>query len=78
MELHQVNKTTWGKKEEILGFYHSHPDSPATPSDHDSQHAWPSYCYLIVNVKASGEAEPRAWHRRAASGQWEEEIVEVE
>ncbi len=35
----------------LLGFYHSHPVSPATPSraDHE-QAAWPGYLYAIVSV----------------------------
>ena len=24
----------------VLGFYHSHPDAPAKPSEYDRQHAW--------------------------------------
>ena len=27
---------------ELLGFYHSHPDHPARPSQFDLDHAWPS------------------------------------
>ena len=26
---------------ELLGFYHSHPDHPARPSQYDLDHAWP-------------------------------------
>ncbi len=36
---------------EILGFYHSHPDHPARPSDYDREHAWPWYSYIIVSVE---------------------------
>lgn len=34
----------------ILGFYHSHPDHPATPSQYDLDHAWPFYSYVIVQI----------------------------
>ena len=27
---------------ELLGFYHSHPDHPARPSQYDLDHAWPN------------------------------------
>ena len=40
---------------ELLGFYHSHPDHPARPSQYDLDHAWPTFAYLIVAV-ASGRA----------------------
>ena len=36
---------------EIIGFYHSHPDADARPSEFDREHAWPWYCYMIISVK---------------------------
>jgi len=39
---------------ELLGWYHSHPDHAARPSEYDREHAWPWYSYLILSV-ASGE-----------------------
>ena len=39
---------------ELLGWYHSHPDHPARPSEYDREHAWPWYSYVIVSV-ANGE-----------------------
>src|SRR4051812_37239788 len=41
---------------DLLGFYHSHPDHPAQPSQFDLDHAWPTFAYIIVAV-ASGVAE---------------------
>lgn len=35
---------------ELLGFYHSHPDHPARPSQFDLDHAWPNFAYVIVSV----------------------------
>jgi proteasome lid subunit RPN8/RPN11 len=35
---------------ELLGFYHSHPDHPAKPSQYDLDHAWPTFAYIIVSV----------------------------
>jgi proteasome lid subunit RPN8/RPN11 len=37
---------------DIVGFYHSHPDHPAQPSQFDLDHAWPVYSYIIVAVTA--------------------------
>ena len=37
---------------DLLGFYHSHPDHPAQPSQFDLDHAWPSFSYVIVSVMA--------------------------
>src|SRR6476619_678299 len=35
---------------ELIGFYHSHPDHPARPSQFDLDHAWPTFAYVIVSV----------------------------
>jgi proteasome lid subunit RPN8/RPN11 len=34
----------------LAGFYHSHPDHPARPSQHDLEHAWPNLWYVILSV----------------------------
>jgi proteasome lid subunit RPN8/RPN11 len=41
---------------EVVGWYHSHPDHPAEPSQYDRDHAWPWYSYIIVSV-ANGKPE---------------------
>lgn len=41
---------------ELIGWYHSHPDHPALPSEFDREHAWPWYSYVIVSVER-GEAK---------------------
>ncbi|MGC1161845.1 MAG: M67 family metallopeptidase, partial [Candidatus Sulfotelmatobacter sp.] len=38
--------------EEIIGYYHSHPDHPARPSPTDLDEAhWPGYSYVITSVE---------------------------
>src|SRR5688572_13030762 len=46
---------------EIVGYYHSHPDHPARPSDFDREHAWPGVSYLIVSVQSGKVADARSW-----------------
>ena len=41
---------------DVVGWYHSHPDHPAAPSQYDRDHAWPWYSYIIVSV-ANGRPE---------------------
>lgn len=37
---------------EVLGFYHSHPHSPAVPSETDRAEAtYPDHLYLIVGIE---------------------------
>ena len=45
----------------LLGYYHSHPESPAIPSEYDRAHALPHFVYLITAVYAGVAAETRAW-----------------
>jgi proteasome lid subunit RPN8/RPN11 len=45
----------------LIGYYHSHPDSPAIPSEYDRAHALPNFRYLIAAVQAAKATELRAW-----------------
>jgi proteasome lid subunit RPN8/RPN11 len=46
---------------ELLGFYHSHPDHPAEPSEYDREHAWPYYSYVIASVGSDEVKDMRSW-----------------
>jgi proteasome lid subunit RPN8/RPN11 len=48
----------------LVGFYHSHPDHPARPSQYDLDHAWPNLSYLIVAVSGGQPGEVRSWRLR--------------
>lgn len=43
--------------QDIVGFYHSHPDHPAIPSEYDRSHALPVYSYIIVSVMGGSSQE---------------------
>ena len=46
---------------DMLGFYHSHPDHPARPSEYDRVHAWPWYSYLILAVQEGVPKQMTGW-----------------
>ena len=46
---------------ELIGWYHSHPDHPARPSEFDREHAWPWYSYVIVSVAAGQPQDMTSW-----------------
>lgn len=46
---------------DVVGYYHSHPDHLAEPSDFDREHAWPGVSYLIVAVHGGRAGETRSW-----------------
>jgi proteasome lid subunit RPN8/RPN11 len=48
----------------LAGFYHSHPDEPARPSQYDLEHAWPNLAYVILGVNAGVPGDVTVWHLR--------------
>jgi proteasome lid subunit RPN8/RPN11 len=55
-DVRDAEKAAQEKKLDVVGWYHSHPDHPARPSQYDREHAWPWYSYIIVSV-ANGKPE---------------------
>ena len=61
---------------DIVGFYHSHPDDQAVPSQYDLEHAWPAYSYIVVAVRNGQKEDLRSWEMQADRLRFnEEEIV---
>ncbi len=58
----------------LLGIYHSHPNHPAIPSEHDRVAAQPYFSYVIVSVVNDQLADTRSW-RLNDEQQFEEEII---
>src|ERR1041385_3473384 len=58
---------------DLLGFYHSHPDHPARPSQFDLDHAWPSFSYVIVSVRAGVSGDMTSWRLREDRSAFDEE-----
>lgn len=63
------------RKLEVLGFYHSHPDHPAVPSQYDLEHAWPVYSYIVVSVHAGQLHDLRSWEMKPDRTRFIEEEV---
>jgi proteasome lid subunit RPN8/RPN11 len=57
---------------ELLGFYHSHPDHPARPSQYDLDHAWPTFAYVIVSVAAGKAGDLAVWWLKEDRSTFEE------
>ena len=62
---------------ELLGFYHSHPDHPARPSQYDLDHAWPSFSYVILSVMAGRDDRMTSWRLRDDRSTFDEEMIEI-
>jgi proteasome lid subunit RPN8/RPN11 len=62
----------------IVGYYHSHPDHPAQPSDFDREHAWPHLSYVIVSVRRGEVADTRSWRLADDRTRFEEETLSAQ
>jgi proteasome lid subunit RPN8/RPN11 len=62
---------------QVIGWYHSHPDHPARPSEFDCEHAWPWYSYIIVSVAEGTPKEMNSWRLSDDRAQFSSEELEV-
>ncbi len=60
---------------DVLGFYHSHPDHPAKPSEYDREHAWPGWSYVIASVGSNAVEDMRSWVLKDDRSGYEEEPI---
>lgn len=61
-ELVRIQRQARERNQDIIGFYHSHPDHPAqwSATDLDEAH-WLGLSYVITEVAAGKAATTRAW-----------------
>ena len=45
----------------LVGIYHSHPDHPAVPSEHDLKQAVPFFSYIILSVEKDEVKNISSW-----------------
>jgi proteasome lid subunit RPN8/RPN11 len=62
---------------DVVGWYHSHPDHPARPSQFDREHAWPWYSYVIVSVMSGQPAEMTSWRLNDDRQAYSAERIEI-
>jgi proteasome lid subunit RPN8/RPN11 len=62
----------------LIGFYHSHPDHPARPSEYDREHAWETFSYVIVQIQSGKPGDMTSWMLDAKSRQFSQQQIAVE
>jgi proteasome lid subunit RPN8/RPN11 len=77
MEQLRVEKGARARGLDVLGYYHSHPDHPARPSEYDREHAWPWYSYVIVSVERGEPKDVTSWILPDDRARFEPEAMEV-
>jgi proteasome lid subunit RPN8/RPN11 len=60
---------------EVVGFYHSHPNGSAIPSNLDRQLVWPEKSFLIVAMRGQNVTAARSWRWCEVTADWTEERV---
>ena len=61
---------------ELLGVYHSHPNHPAIPSEHDLKQAIQNFSYIIVSVIEGNPDDITCW-RLTENGSFEAEFIQA-
>ena len=74
-EYREAERLAADSGQELLGFYHSHPDHPAVPSAFDLEYALPNLSYVIVAVRHGRPQDLRSWRLRPDRSQFDEEPV---
>ena len=59
----------------LLGIYHSHPNHPAIPSEHDRRQAVPFFSYIIASIQDGQAADLTSWRLNEETHQFDKEQV---
>ena len=62
----------------LVGYFHSHPDSPAIPSIYDRDHALPTFTYIITQVNQAKAVDMRVWRLRDSRDQFDANTLIIE
>jgi proteasome lid subunit RPN8/RPN11 len=60
---------------DVVGYYHSHPNAPAVPSQYDLDHALPVWSYTIVSVMDGKPVAIRSWEMEEDRSKFNEEEI---
>jgi proteasome lid subunit RPN8/RPN11 len=63
------------KKLDVVGYYHSHPDDKAVPSQFDLDHALPVWSYIIVSVLQGKAVDVRSWEMENDRSKFNEQDI---
>jgi proteasome lid subunit RPN8/RPN11 len=81
-DLMRIQREARNEGLEIIGYYHSHPDHPARPSETDRRIAAEGLSdgvfHVVIGVDKGAQGTPTAWVFRDAAQAFEEEPLEIE
>jgi proteasome lid subunit RPN8/RPN11 len=76
-DVRHAERSAQAKGLDLIGWYHSHPDHPARPSEFDREHAWPWYSYVIVSVQQGTPQSMTSWRLQDDRAAFSGETIEV-
>ena len=76
-DVRDAEKAAREKGIDVVGWYHSHPDHPAKPSQFDQDHAWPWYSYIIVSVANGKPEKMTSWRLADDRTQFTSETLQI-
>ena len=76
-DVRDAEKAAREKGIDVVGWYHSHPDHPAAPSEYDRDHAWPWYSYIIVSVANGKPQDMTSWRLLDDRSKFSPEALEI-
>ncbi len=62
---------------DVIGYYHSHPDDEAVPSQFDLDHALPVWSYIIVSVIDKKAVDWNSWEMENDRSKFNLEAVAI-
>jgi proteasome lid subunit RPN8/RPN11 len=77
LEYARVERQADAESLSVLGFYHSHPDHPAVPSEYDREHGFPFFHYIVLSVGAGVPGEAASWVLSEDRGAFEREEIRI-
>jgi proteasome lid subunit RPN8/RPN11 len=77
LDVIEADRAAQARGLDVIGWYHSHPDHPAKPSEFDREHAWPWYSYIIVSVNQRVPQEMTSWRLDEDRAAYTQELIEI-
>ena len=78
LEYARIERQADSESLSVLGFYHSHPDHPAVPSEYDRDHGFPFFHYIVLSVGAGVPGEAASFVLSDDRGAFEREEIRIQ
>lgn len=73
----RIEREADDRGQDVIGYYHSHPDHPAQASITDAERSWVGYVYVIVSCVQGEVVDGNAFVAERDGGPMRSELLEV-